>query len=116
MSHLILAAAPKPLMVPRACGQVVESNQVHILAAAVFGDFHQLFHALESRLASEVIGNVALSDFFNRIDNDRAIVHCIAAAHLDSGLYPDADRAPDAPTPDAVAELFREYHKREYGE
>src|SRR5688500_6568315 len=100
-------------MVPRAGRQVVKSNQVHILAGAVFGDFHQLCHALESRLASEVVGNVSLSDFFNRIDDHRAIVHCIAAADLDSGLDPDADRASDASTPDAVAELLREYHKND---
>src|SRR5688500_16465685 len=108
MTHLILAAATKPLMVPRARSKVMKPDQVNVLTAAVFGDLHQGRHALEPGFASEVVGNVLASNAINRVDDDGAVRHRVAASDFDTRTDPDANGALDAPAPDAVAELFRE--------
>lgn len=86
----------------------MKPDQVDVLTAAVFSDLHQRLHAFKSRFASEVVGNVLASNAINRVDDDGAVFHWVAASDFDAGTDPDANGALDAPAPDAVAELFRE--------
>src|SRR5262245_18758770 len=41
---------------------VVKPNQVNIISAAVFCDLQQVFHAVEARFASKLLGDVVESD------------------------------------------------------
>src|SRR4051812_26778746 len=89
--------------VPCAGRQVVEANQVHPAALTVLRDRQQIVDALEAGLARQVVGNVFLPNRLDRLDHDVAVVHLVAAAGLDVRTRPDANAAPDAPAPDALA-------------
>ena len=86
----------------------MKPDQVDVLTPAVFGNLHQRVHALETRFAGEVMGDVTFGDLLDRIDDDRPIVHDIAAADLDARTHPDTDGTPDSATPDAVTQLLSE--------
>ena len=88
----------------------MKPDQVDVVAATVFGDSQQILHALESRLTGEIIGDVADRHRRDRIDDDVAVVHRVAATHLDVRAHPDANAASDAPAADALAKLFGEDH------
>src|SRR5438093_6484237 len=97
--------------VPAARGQVVEADQVDIVAAAVFRGLKQVFHAAETRLARQIIGDVRDTNRDDRIHHDLALVHGVTAAHLDVWPLPDADTASNPPASNAVAKAFGEQHE-----
>src|SRR3979411_975758 len=99
-----------PWRVPRARRQVVEPNQVHLVAAAVFCDSHQIIPALEPRFTSQIVGDVGDGNRRNRIHDDVSLVHPVTAAHLDMGTRPDANAASDSPAADSLAKAFGEHH------
>src|SRR5262245_38159002 len=96
--------------VPGTGRQVVESNQVDVVAATMPGDAQQVVHAVEARLASQTVGNVGERDRLNRIDDDVAVVHRVTATHPDMRAHPDANAASDSPAPDSLAEVLAEHH------
>src|SRR5262245_14984898 len=89
--------------VPRAGAQVVEPNQVDLPSASVPRDRQQILHAFEAGLARQIICNVLDSDGHNRIDDDMAVLHRIAATGLDLRPRPDADAAPDSSAANPLA-------------
>src|SRR5262249_43279275 len=97
--------------VPGARTQVVEPNQVHVVAAAMFCDAQQIVDALEPGFTGEIVRDVLDSHRLNRIDDDVAVVHRITTAHLDVRTRPDANGASDPPAPDSLAKAFREHHR-----
>ena len=90
----------------------MEPDQVHLVAAAVSRDFHQLVHAVEPRLTGQIEGDVIEGDRRDRIHDDVALVHLVAATCLYVGARPDANAAPDSPAPDSFAKAFGEYQGR----
>jgi hypothetical protein len=89
----------------------VEPDQVDVIAAAVLRDAQQIIHAVEPRLAGQIVGDVAQGDRNNRIDDDVAIVHLITATGLDMGARPDANTASDSAASDAFAKALGEHHE-----
>ena len=88
----------------------MEPNQVHLVAASMFGDAQQIIHAFEPRFPSQIVRDVGDGHRRNRIHNDVALVHLVATAHPDMRTCPDANAAPDSPAPDSLAKVFGEHH------
>jgi hypothetical protein len=88
----------------------MEPNQVHLVAAAVSGDSQQIIHAFEPRFTGQIVGDVGDGNRRNRIHDDVAVVHPVAATHLHMGTRPDANTAFDSPAPDSFAKAFAEQH------
>ena len=103
-------SAPPGGRVPPARGQVVEPNQIHVIAAAVSCDPQQIIHALESRFTGQVVCDIGDVNRRNRIHDDVAVVHRVATTHLDMGTRPDANAASDSTPPDSLAKAFGEHH------
>src|SRR6267378_707566 len=99
-----------PSRVPRPRSQVMEPNQVHVVAAAVSCDSQQIIHALESRFTGQIVRHVGEGNRRNRIHDDVAVVHPVTTAHLYMGTRPDANTASDSPAPDSLAKAFGEHH------
>jgi hypothetical protein len=104
--------APGPW--PRARGQVVEPDQIDVLAASVLGDRQEVFHIGETRLAREIVGDVVELDRLDRFDLDLAIIHRIASADFDVRAHPDADAAADASASNAFAKTLGKDHSKVY--
>ena len=77
------------------------------------GDLEQVLDRVEPRLTCQLTRNVCSPDSLDRLDEDVAVIHRVAAADLDVGLLPDTDAASDATAPDALAEAFGEDHVAE---
>ena len=88
----------------------MESNQVHLVADAVFCDSQQIIRALEPRFTSQIVRDVGESDLRNRIHDYVALVHRVTASYLYMGTGPDPNAAFDYPAPDSPAKAFGEYH------
>ena len=88
----------------------MESNQVHLVAAAVSCYLQQIIHALEPRFTGQIVRNVGEGNRRNRIHDDVALVHRITTTDLYMGTRPDANAAFDSPVPDFVAKTFCENH------
>ena len=73
--------------------QIVEPDQVDILAFTVPRDVQQIGHAEEAGLARELRRNLCKFDGIHGVDFDLAFAHAIAAADLDMGTSPDPDAA-----------------------
>src|SRR6266478_3004767 len=93
---------------------VVEANQVDILAAAVFCDFEQVKDPEETGFAGQFRSDVRKSDWLDGVDFDRSFFHTVALADGDARRHPDADGAGDFAAADAFPEAFGEDH-RGYG-
>lgn len=89
----------------------MKSDQVDILASAVFRNLEQVYQTVEAGLTRELRGNMRKPDGLNGIDFDLAFVHRIAAADPDARTHPDANAAGDVAAPHAVAKTFREDHR-----
>lgn len=89
---------------------VVEADEIDVVAFAVFGDFKQVEHAEESGLAREFRSDVGESDGFNGVDFDFALFHAIAGADADAGLSPYSDAHGDFAAPHSFAEAPGKYH------
>src|SRR2546421_13051512 len=96
-------ATPRYCRVPCARRQVMESNQVHVVAAAVSRDSQHVIHAVEPRFTREIVGDVGNGNRRNRIDDDVALVHSVPATDLYVRTRPDANAASDSPPPDSLA-------------
>src|SRR5262245_29013025 len=105
-----VAASRFDRLVPRARRQVVEPDQVHLVAAAVPRDLQQILHACEPRLTGEIVRYVFNAYRRNRIDDDVAVVHSVTTTDFDLEPRPDAYRAPDPAAPNSLAEVFGERH------
>jgi hypothetical protein len=90
----------------------VKANQVHLIAAAMFRRLEQILHALESRFARQIVGDVVDVHRLDRVDDDVAVVHLVAAADFHLLAGPDPDGAADPAAPDAFAKAFGEDHQR----
>src|SRR5690242_14612182 len=90
---------------------VVEPDQINILAPAVFCDLEQIQNAKESRLASQFGCNIREADLLNRINLNFAFLHSISPAYVDARTHPDSHAASDFSAAYALAEPFREHHE-----
>ena len=88
----------------------MESDQVHVLPAAVFCDSQQVLHTLEARLTGQIVGDVCKVDRRNRVDDDVTVVHRVTTTDLDMRTSPDAHAASDSPPPNSLAKTFSEHH------
>jgi hypothetical protein len=88
----------------------MESDQVHLLPAAVFCDSQQVLHTLEARFTGQIVGDVCKVNRRNRVDDDVTVVHRITTTDLDMRTRPDAHAAPDSPPPDSLPKTFSEHH------
>ena len=93
--------------------QIVEPNQVDILAFAVPRDLEQIVCAEVAGLARELRGDLRKLDGFHGVDFDLAFVHTVAGADLDVGMSPDPNTAGNVSPADSFAKTFREDHVRE---
>src|SRR5947199_9624652 len=100
-----------PWRIPRAGRQIMEPNQVHLVAAAVSCDSQQIIHALESRFTGQIVGDVGDGNRRNRIHDDMAVVHPVTTTHLDMWTRPDANAASDSSAPMSLAKSFAEHHR-----
>src|SRR5688572_24442087 len=89
----------------------MEPDQVDVPAGAVPGGFHQRLEAWKAGLARQQRGHVLQPDGFDRIDDDVAVVHRVAAAGFDVRMGPDAHAAADPPAPHALTQLFSKEHR-----
>ena len=89
---------------------VVEADEVDVVAAAVLGDFEQIEKADEAGFAGELWGDVGKADGFDGVDLDLAFFHAVAIPgdHMRAG--PDADATCDFAAADAFAEALGEDH------
>jgi hypothetical protein len=88
----------------------MESDQVHVLPAAVFCDLQQILDALKARFTGQIVGDVCKVDRRNRVDDDVTVVHRVTTTDLDVRTCPDANAAPDSPPPDSLPKTFSEHH------
>jgi hypothetical protein len=88
----------------------MEANQVHLVAASVSCDLQQIIHAVESRFAGQIVGDVAEGYRRNRIHYDVALIHLVTTTYLYMGTRPDTNTAFDYPEPDSRAKAFGEQH------
>ena len=63
-----------------------------------------------TRPRAQIVGDVLAPDRVDRVDDDVAVIHRVAAADLDMRLLPDADAASDPSALDPVAKLLGEDH------
>ena len=90
----------------------MESNQVRLVAAAMFRDGQQFSHALEPGLTREGVRDATDGDRLNRIHDDMPVVHPVPTTDLDMGPHPDANRASDSALSDALAKSLGEQHPK----
>ena len=89
----------------------MKSDQVDILASAVFRNLEQVDQTVEAGLTRELRGDIRKPNGLNGIDFDLAFVNRIAAADPDARTHPDANAAGDVAAPHAVAKTVREDHR-----
>ena len=89
----------------------MKSDQVDILASAVFRNLEQVDQTVEAGLTRELRGDIRKPDGLDGIDFNLAFVHRIAAADPDARTQPDANAAGDVAAPHAVAKTSREDHR-----
>jgi hypothetical protein len=90
--------------------QIVEPDEVDILAFTVARDLQQIGDAEESGLACEFRRDLRYLNGFHGVDLDLAFVHTIAPADLNVGTSPDPNAAGNLPPADCFAKAFREDH------
>ena len=88
----------------------MKSHEEHLVSRPVARDFEQRLDAGKAGLPRQVARDLRQSNLFDRVDDDVAVVHAVAAAGLDVGALPDADAAADSPAPHALPEFAREDH------
>jgi hypothetical protein len=90
---------------------LVEADQINIIASTVFRDFEQVQNAEESGLAREFRSNIWEPYRFNRIDLNLAFLHKVARAYSDAGPRPDSHTASDFSATYSLAKSFSERHE-----
>lgn len=91
--------------------QIVEADQVDILAFTVPRDLQQIGEAKETGFSRELRRNLRKLDRLDGIDLDLAFVHAIAPAHSDVRTHPDSNAARDLTPADPFAKAFGEHHE-----
>ena len=89
----------------------MKSDQVDMLAVAVFRNLEQVDQTVEAGLTREPRGDIRKPNGLNGIDFNLAFVHRITAAHPDARTHPDANAAGDIAAPHALAKTCREDHR-----
>lgn len=90
--------------------QIVEPDQVDILAFTVPRDLQQIADPEEAGLARELRRNLCKFDGLDGVDFYLAFVHPVAATGLDVGTSPDPNAAGNVSPADSFAQAFREDH------
>ena len=88
----------------------MESDEVDLVALAVFGGFEQVEDAEEAGGASQLGSDVGEAEGLDGVDFDFAGPHGVAGADADVGAGPDADAGGDFATANAVAKTLVEDH------
>lgn len=91
---------------------VVEPNEVNVLASAVFRDFQKIENTKESGSLGQLGCDIREPDGFDRIHFDFSFyVHRITSPYLDVRASPDADAAGDVSPPYPFPQSFGENHE-----
>lgn len=90
---------------------VVEADEVDVVAFAVLGYFKEIEDAEESRGAGKLRGDVGEADWLDGVDFDLAFFHAVAGADGHVRACPDADAAGDLAAADSFAKVFGERHE-----
>src|SRR5262249_4544203 len=96
----------------RAWLNIVEANEVDVLASTVLGDFEHVQDAEESGFTCKLWCDIREANRFDRIDLNGAFLHWVSTADEDMRPRPEADAAGDFAAADSVAKSFREDHLR----
>jgi hypothetical protein len=88
----------------------VESDQIDVVAAAVFRDLEELHHVVEARTSRQVQGDLGQTDNPNRIHFDLTLVHAVAPANRDVGTRPYSNAASDGASSHSLSEPLGEDH------
>ena len=80
----------------------MELHQIDLLAAAVFRDFQQIDHAVETRSSRQLRRDVVELDLAQRIDFDHSGAELVAIADAHARTLPDAHADGDV----AVSDTF----------
>lgn len=112
----MLSSSPSLRQVSGAIGfggwDVVEADEIDVVAGAVLGDFEQVKDAKKARSAGQFRCDVGEADGVDGIDFDLAFFHAIASACLHARVFPDADAAGDISATNGVAKALGEHHGR----
>jgi hypothetical protein len=90
---------------------VVEADQIDILAVTMFGNLQQIDDAEEARLARQLWSDIRKTDGLDGIDLYLTFVHAIAGARFDVRTRPDSDTTGDFSATNAVAKAPGEDHE-----
>src|ERR1700756_2021311 len=90
--------------------QVMEPDEIDVLAASVLRNLQQIRDAREPRLARDLVRDVVESDLLDGVDFDLPRAQPIAVSDLHPRRHPDADAARDLAGANGVAQVFRELH------
>lgn len=88
----------------------MKPDQKNIPAAPVARNLQQVVNALESRLTSQIIGDIADANVFHRVDDDVPLVHPVAVSDDHLRADPEADCAADTTAANTGTEPFRKDH------
>ena len=67
----------------------METNQIDVFAAAVFGHFEEIQHAKKTRRLRQLGSDVRKTDLFNRVDfNLACLVEPVTITHFDMRMSP----------------------------
>ena len=88
----------------------MESNQVHVVTAAVSCDLQQIIHTVKSRFTGQILRDVGHGYLRDGVHNDVALFHPVPTTNLHMGAGPDANAASDSSMPNSVAQVFAEHH------
>ena len=100
------------LAVRSACwSDVVEVDQVHVLASAVLCNLEEVLDAGESAFTRETRRDLLKRDRNDRVHFDLPALDAVSPAGSNARADPDPDGSRDCTTPDPVAQVFRELHR-----
>jgi hypothetical protein len=88
----------------------MKTNQIDVIAFAMFGHFEQIEHTQETRLARQLWSNIGKPDQCNRIDLDLSLSHAISLAFFYMGGHPYSDAAGYFPSNHSFAKALCEDH------
>ena len=92
--------------------QIVEADQVDILAFTVPRDLQQIGEAEETRFSREFRRNLRKLDRLNRVDLDLSFVHTVTATGPYAWTTPNANAAGNLSAADSFAKTFGEDHAK----
>ena len=92
-------------------GDVVKTNQVNIVSAAMFGHFQQINHPQKAGCKGQLVCDVLNSDLLNGIHLNFAFFHLVALPHMYARALPDANAARDRSAFYSLPEALCEKHR-----